>query len=267
MPKHKVRLIARLDVKAPNLIKGVNLEGVRVVGDPNVQARKYYAGGIDEIIYIDAVATLYARNSLSDLVRATANDVFIPMTVGGGLRTIQDVDTMMRSGADKVSINTAAVHRPEIIREVARRYGSQAMVLSVEAKRLRGQDKWEAYVDNGREKTGRDVVEWVKEAVGLGAGEILLTSVDHEGMAKGFDIPLCRAVTSVVDVPIILSGGMGTLDHALAAIEEGNADAIAMAHVLHYNKLTIDAIRSHLAAHGIEVCRHDEPQKAQKAQS
>jgi cyclase len=132
------------------------------------------------------------------------------------------------------------------------------MVVSVEAKRLRGQDKWEAYVDNGREKTGRDVVEWVKEAVALGAGEILLTSVDHEGMAKGFDIPLCRAVTSAVDVPVILSGGMGTLDHALAAVEEGNADAIAMAHVLHYNKLTIDAIRSHLAAHGIEVCRHDE---------
>src|SRR5688500_13485745 len=184
MAKHKVRLIARLDVKAPNLIKGVNLEGVRVVGDPNVQARKYFHDGIDEIIYMDAVATLYARNSLSDLVRTTANDVFIPMTVGGGLRSIQDVDTMMRSGADKVSINTAAIRRPAIITEVARRYGAQAMVLSVEAKRLRGHDRWEAYVDNGREKTGRDVVEWVKEAVALGTGEILLTSVDHEGMAK-----------------------------------------------------------------------------------
>jgi len=132
------------------------------------------------------------------------------------------------------------------------------MVLSVEAKRLRGQDRWEAYVDNGREKTGRDVVEWVKEAVALGTGEILLTSVDHEGMAKGFDIPLCRAVTGVVDVPVILSGGMGTLDHALEAIVDGGADAIAMAHVLHYNKLTVDAIRNHLMQHGIEVCRHDE---------
>ena len=165
---------------------------------------------------------------------------------------------MMRSGADKVSINTAAIHRPAIVTEVARRYGSQAMVLSVEAKRLRGQDKWEAYVDNGREKTGRDVVEWIREAVERGAGEILLTSVDHEGMAKGFDIPLCQAVTAVVGVPVILSGGMGTLDHALAAIEQGNADAIAMAHVLHYNQLSIDAIRSHLIAHGVEVCRHDE---------
>ena len=258
MAKHKVRLIARLDVKAPNLIKGVNLEGVRVVGDPGDRARKYFHDGIDEIIYMDAVATLYARNSLSDLVRATANDVFIPMTVGGGLRSIQDVDTMMRSGADKVSINTAAIRRPAIITEVARRYGSQAMVLSVEAKRLRGHERWEAYVDNGREKTGRDVVEWIKEAVALGTGEILLTSVDHEGMAKGFDIPLCRAVTSVVDVPVILSGGMGTLDHALEAIVDGSADAIAMAHVLHYNKLTVDAVRNHLMQHGIEVCRHDE---------
>jgi cyclase len=157
-----------------------------------------------------------------------------------------------------VSINTAAIRRPEIITEVARRYGSQAMVLSVEAKRLRGQDRWEAYVDNGREKTGRDVVEWITEAVERGAGEILLTSVDHEGMARGFDIPLCCAVTSVVDVPVILSGGMGTLEHALAAIEQGHADAIAMAHVLHYNKLTIDSIRSYLIEHGIEVCRHDE---------
>ncbi len=258
LPKHKVRLIARLDIKAPNLIKGVNLEGVRVVGDPNVQARKYYAAGIDEIIYIDAVATLYARNSLSDLVRSTADEVFIPMTVGGGLRSIQDVDTMMRSGADKVSINTAAIRRPEIITEVSRRYGSQAMVVSVEAKRLRGQDKWEAYVDNGREKTGRDVVDWIREAVDRGAGEILLTSVDHEGMARGFDIPLSQAVTSAVDVPVILSGGMGAVEHALAAIVDGNADAIAMAHVLHYNKLTIDAIRGYLIDHGIEVCRHDE---------
>jgi cyclase len=132
------------------------------------------------------------------------------------------------------------------------------MVLSVEAKRLRGQNKWEAYVDNGREKTGRDVVEWVQDAVGLGAGEILLTSVDHEGMARGFDIPLCRAVTGVVDVPVILSGGMGTPEHALAAVVEGHADALAMAHVLHYHKLTVDQVRSHLAAHGIEVCRHTE---------
>ncbi len=132
------------------------------------------------------------------------------------------------------------------------------MVVSVEAKRLRGHDKWEAYVDNGREKTGRDVVDWITEAVGRGAGEILLTSVDHEGMARGFDIPLCQAVTRVVDVPVILSGGMGTPDHALAAIVQGNADAIAMAHVLHYNKLAIDEIRNHLISNGIEVCGHDE---------
>jgi cyclase len=258
MAKRRVRLIARLDIKAPNLIKGINLEGVRVVGDPNVQARKYYGDGIDEIVYMDAVATLYARNSLSDLVKTATRDVFIPLTVGGGLRTIDDVDRMMRSGADKVSINTAAIRRPEIITEVSRRYGSQAMVLSVEAKRLRGQQAWEAYVDNGREKTGLDVVAWVKQAVALGAGEILLTSVDHEGMAKGFDIPLVRAVTGIVDVPVIASGGMGTPAHALEVVQEGGADAVAMAHVLHYGLCRIDDIRAYLASHGVEVCSHDE---------
>ena len=258
MAKRKVRLIARLDIKGPNLIKGINLEGVRVVGDPNVQARKYYADGIDEIVYMDSVASLYGRNSLAELVKSSAQDVFIPMTVGGGLRTIDDVDGMMRSGADKVSINTAAVRRPEIIREVSRRYGSQAMVLSIEAKRLRGVERWEAYVDNGREKTGLDVIAWVKEAVALGAGEILLTSVDYEGMAKGFDIALVRAVTAVVDVPVIASGGMGAPEHALAVIEDGGADAVAMAHVLHYGICTIEAVRTYLTDRGIEVCSHDE---------
>ena len=258
MPKKKVRLIARLDIKGPNLIKGINLEGVRVVGDPNLQARKYYADGVDEILYMDAVATLYGRNSLADLVKATASDVFIPMTVGGGLRTIEDVDRMMRSGADKVSINTAAIRRPEIITDVARRYGAQAMVLSVEAKRRRGAEDWEAYVDSGREKTGLDVIDWVKRAVALGAGEILLTSVDHEGMAKGFDIPLVRAVTGVVEVPVIASGGMGSPEHALAVIEQGGADAVAMAHILHYGIWSIAAVRTHLTNHDIEVCSHDE---------
>lgn len=258
MAKKKVRLIARLDIKGPNLIKGINLEGVRVVGDPNVRARKYYADGIDEIVYMDSVATLYGRNSLSDLVKTSAQDVFIPMTVGGGLRSIDDVNEMMRSGADKVAINTAAVRRPEFVREVSRRYGSQAMVLSIEAKRLRGEDRWEAYVDNGREKTGLDVIAWAKQAVALGAGEILLTSVDHEGMAKGFDIPLVRAVTAVVDVPVIASGGMGAPEHALAVIEEGGADAVAMAHILHYGTCTISAVRTYLIDRGIEVCSHDE---------
>ena len=258
MAGKKVRLIARLDIKAPNLIKGINLEGVRVVGDPQVHARQYYVEGIDEIVYIDSVATLYGRNNLADLVKSTAQDVFIPMTVGGGLRTIEDVDRMMRAGADKVSINTAAIQRPGIITEVAHRYGSQAMVLSVEAKRRRSGDGWEAYVDNGREKTGLNAVDWVRRAVALGAGEILLTSVDNEGMGKGFDIPLTRAVTSAVEVPVIASGGMGTPENALEVINVGGADAVAMARALHYKLCSIEEIRDYLVRHGIEICRHDE---------
>jgi imidazole glycerol-phosphate synthase subunit HisF len=250
-----IRIIARLDIKAPNLIKGVNLEGVRVVGDPRAFATRYYQEGIDEIVYMDAVATLYGRNSLAGLVSDTAEHVYVPMTVGGGLRSIEDVDAMMRAGADKIAINTAALKRPEVLREVSRRFGCQAMVLSVEAKRRRAGDGWEAYVDNGREKTGRDVIDWVCQAAEHGIGEILLTSVDQEGTCAGFDIPLLRAVTDAVHVPVVASGGMGRLDHAVAAVQEGGADAIAMAHVLHYRKLSLHDIRDHLARHGIEV-RH-----------
>lgn len=256
--KKKVRLISRLDIKAPKLIKGINLEGVRVVGDPHEYASRYFREGVDEILYMDSVATLYGRNNLTGLVRETTDDVFVPMTVGGGLRSLADVDEVMRAGADKVSINTAAIRRPEILTEVARRYGSQAMVLSVEAKRRRGGGGWEAYVDNGREKTGLDVIEWVKQAVRLGVGEILVTSVDKEGMQEGFDIDLVRAITDVVEVPVIASGGMGRLEDAAAVIEEGGADAVAMAHVLHYKKIELQEIRNFLAGRGIEVTVHDD---------
>lgn len=256
--KKKVRLISRLDIKAPKLIKGINLEGVRVVGDPHEYASRYFREGVDEILYMDSVATLYGRNNLTGLVRETTDDVFVPMTVGGGLRSLANVDEVMRAGADKVSINTAAIRRPEILTEVARRYGSQAMVLSVEAKRRRGGDGWEAYVDNGREKTGLDVIEWVRQAVRLGVGEILVTSVDKEGMQEGFDIDLVRAITDVVEVPVIASGGMGRLEDAAAVIEEGGADAVAMAHVLHYKKIELQEIRNFLAGRGIEVTVHDD---------
>jgi cyclase len=253
----RIRLIARLDIKAPNLIKGINLEGVRVVGDPHAFAARYYAEGIDEIIYMDAVASLYGRNSLAGLISATAEQVFVPMTVGGGLRSLADVDEVMRAGADKIAINTAAIKRPEILREIARRYGAQAVVLSVEAKRRPDGKSWEAYVDNGREKTGIDAVDWSKRAVDLGVGEILLTSVDHEGMAKGFDIPLTRAVTEAVGVPVIASGGMGRPEDALAAIVEGGADAVAMARVLHYKICPLGELRRFLIDRGIEVRAND----------
>jgi cyclase len=247
-----VRLIARLDIKAPNLIKGVHLEGLRKLGDPQQHARGYYADGADEIIYMDIVASLYNRNSLSEIVRRTAEQVFIPITVGGGIRSLGDVEMALRSGADKVAINTAAVARPELIGEVATRFGSQCMVLSIEAKKS-GDGRWEAYTDNGREHTGYDVLEWAKRAVDLGAGEILLTSVDKEGTRKGFDIELTRAVSDAARVPVIASGGMGRLEHLVDVVRYGHADAVAMADVLHYKRLSLPDIRDGARAAQIEV--------------
>jgi cyclase len=238
-----VRVIARLDIKSPNLIKGIRLEGLRKLGDPQGFVEDYYAQGIDEICYMDIVASLYNRNSLEDLLRNTAENIFVPLTVGGGIRTAADAAKLLHSGADKVAINTAAIANPDLIREVSERFGSQCMVLSIEAKTA-GTGKWEAFTDNGREHTHRDVVEWVQEAVELGAGEILLTSVDNEGTQKGYDIDLCRAVTQVVEVPVILSGGLGTLDHAKQAVTQGRADAIAIAHALHYKNFTVAQLRA-----------------------
>lgn len=237
-----LRLIARLDIKAPFLIKGVHLEGVRKVGDPQEFARSYYAEGIDEIIYIDAVASLYRRNSLGDLVRHTAENVFIPITVGGGLRSVDDVRNILRAGADKVAINTAAVRRPELISEVAETFGSQCMVASIQAKRT-GQG-WEAYTDGGREHSGLDVVTWARRCQDLGAGEILLTSVDREGTLKGFDLELTRAVAMAVTIPVIASGGMGEVGHLRDVVEHTGVNAVAMAHVLHYGKVSLADIRA-----------------------
>ncbi len=247
-----LRLISRLDIKGPDLIKGIQLEGVRKLGDPQEFAQRYYAGGIDEILYVDAVASLYGRNSLTDLVRRTAEDVFIPITVGGGLRSAEDVRAMLRAGADKVAINTAAVARPQLISEVAGTFGSQCMVISIQAKR-RPQGGWEAYTDCGREHSGLDAVDWARRAQDLGAGEILLTSVDREGTRKGFDVELIRAVAEAVTIPVIASGGMGEAGHLVQAVAEGKADAVAMAHVLHYGKLSLADIRAAAHTAGISV--------------
>ncbi len=249
-----VRMIARLDVKGPNLIKGVQLEGLRVVGDPHEYARKYYLGGIDEILYMDIVASLYNRNSLTDVVRRTVKDIFVPITVGGGIRSLDDAREMLRSGADKVAINTAATKRPELITEMSRRFGTQCVVLSIEAMR-KGEERWEAYTDNGREPTGLDVVEWAGKGAALGAGEILLTSVDREGRRQGFDVELVRAVAGAVPIPVIASGGMGCLDHLVDVVEQGGASAVAMADVLHYGRIDLGDIRAHARHNGIEV-RH-----------
>lgn len=238
----KLRLIPRLDIKGPNIIKGIHLEGLRVIGDPQVFARRYYEQGADELVYMDVVASLYGRNSLHSIVSRAVQDIFVPLTVGGGLRSVEDVKEMLRAGADKVAINTAATKRPELITEVAQKFGSQCMVLSVEAKRI-GPGRWEVYTDNGRERTGLDVVDWVVRGVELGAGEILLTSVDQEGTREGFDCELVRVVADRVPVPVIASGGMGSLEHLIAVVREGRANAVAMADVLHYNRMNLTQIR------------------------
>lgn len=237
-----LRLIARLDIKSPNLIKGIHLEGLRVIGSPSEHALRYYQQGVDELIYMDCVASLYGRNHLADLISETAKNIFIPITVGGGIRSLEDATHILRSGADKVAINTAAVANPELITEIARQFGSQCMVLSIEAKQT-SSNQWEVYTDNGREKTGIDVIEWVKRGVELGAGEILLTSVDREGTRKGFDVALIQAVTQEVSVPVIASGGMGKPEDILTVVSIGQADAVAMADILHYQRATITDVR------------------------
>jgi cyclase len=248
----KIRLIPRLDIKGPNLIKGIHLEGLRVMGAPQEFARRYYEQGADELLYVDVVASLYGRNSLHDIIERAARDVFVPLTVTGGIRSVDDVRKILRAGADKIGINTAAIKRPELIREVARKFGSQCMVLSIEAKYI-AEGRWEAYTDNGREKTGLDVVEWAQRGVELGAGEILLTSVDQEGTREGFDTALLAAVSKVVPVPVIASGGMGKLTDVATAVCEGAADAVAMADILHYGRATVSEIRAAAREAGLNV--------------
>lgn len=248
----KLRLIPRLDIKGPTLIKGIHLEGLRVIGDPQEFARRYYEEGADELLYVDVVASLYGRNSLHDIVRKAARDVFVPLTVTGGLRSVDDVREVLRAGADKVGINTAATKRPELVREVARKFGSQCMVLSIEAKRV-APKQWEAYADNGRERTGLDVIEWAQRGVELGAGEILLTSVDQEGTREGFDVDLVSAVVAAVPVPVIASGGMGTVDHLVDVAKRGKADAVAMADILHYSRSSLLQIRNAARDSGLNV--------------
>ena len=251
-----IRLIGRLDVKGPNLIKGIHLEGLRVLGVPNEHALRYYLQGIDELIYIDCVASLYGRNHLGETISAAAQDIFVPLTVGGGIRSVDDAMNIMRAGADKVAVNTSAVANPKLISDIAQCFGSQSMVLSVEAKQV-GPEKWEVYTDNGRESTGLDVLKWVKQAVAMGAGEILLTSVDREGTRKGFDLALVKAISSKVSVPVIASGGMGKPDDLIDVVNIGGADAVAMADILHYGRATVGLIRSAAQTADIRVRSFD----------
>ena len=250
--KPTTRLIARLDIKGPNVVKGIHLEGLRIVGQPGPLARRYYDDGVDEIIYMDTVASLYGRNNILPVIENAAREIFVPMTVGGGIRTIDDIVGALRAGADKVTINTAAIARPAFLKEAAQAFGSQCIVLSVEAKR-RGDDRWEALTDNGRERTGVDVLQWVEEAESLGAGEILVTSVDAEGTRRGFDHELFRAVRERVDVPVIGCGGAGNPEHVIESIKKDGLDAIACASLFHYDEAPMPDLKSALAAAGIAV--------------
>jgi cyclase len=246
-------VIARLDIKAPNLVKGIHLEGLRVIGDPGEHALRYYEQGADELLYIDIVASLYERNNLTDLLARTASEIFVPLTVGGGVRSVDDVSSLLRAGADKVAINTGAVRRPALITEAAKSFGSQCIVASIEAKR-RPNGGWEAYTDDGRERTGLDVVEWAHRLVELGAGEVLLTSVDMEGTRKGFDLTLIETLGRKLEVPVIACGGAGNVAHVAQAIGAG-ADAVAMASIFHYKTETIGSLKEGLATAGVEVRR------------
>jgi len=246
------RLIARLDVKGPNLIKGVHLEGLRVIGDPNEYAVKYYNQGADELLYLDIVASLSGRSNLTEIVKKTTNDVFVPITVGGGIRNIDDVASLLRAGADKIAVNTAAVKNPKLISEISNKFGSQCMVLSIEAK-YQDSGNWEVYTDSGRERTGIDVIDWVKKGEKYGAGELLITSIDREGTRKGFDIDLVSAITDVINIPVIASGGMGSPEDLIDIVKKGNVDAVAMADILHYNRATVEDVREIAQKSGIKV--------------
>lgn len=246
------RLIARLDIKGPNVIKGIHLEGLRIVGQPGPMARRYYNDGVDEIIYMDTVASLYGRNNILPVVEDAARDIFVPLTVGGGIRTINDIVAALRAGADKVAINTAAIARPDFLREAAETFGTQCIVLSVEAKQ-RGEGRWEALTDNGRECTGVDVLAWVAEAEELGAGEILVTSVDAEGTRRGFDHDLFRAVREKVRIPIIGSGGAGEAADVVTAVIEDGLDAVACASLFHYEQCPPQILKKHMAEAQISV--------------
>lgn len=245
------RIIARLDIKQDRLIKGMHLEGWRFLQEPPQKfCASYYQQGIDEIIYVDVVASLYGREKLTEIVKQTTDHVFVPITAGGGVRSLDDATDLLRSGADKVAVCTGAIKDPNLISDISRRYGAQCCVVSIQAKK--NGNSWDAYYDIGRENSGRSVVEWAQEAVSLGAGEILLTSIDREGTRKGFDLDLIHQVSSKVQVPVIASGGLGSPEHAAQAFNAG-ADAVALAYALHYDLCSVAAIKEYCRNVGIPL--------------
>ena len=251
---HTKRIIPCLDVKDGRVVKGTNFVGLRDAGNPVELASLYDKELADELIFLDITASSDERSTMVEMVEETASQVFIPFTVGGGIRTVEDIRKMLKAGADKVSLNTAAIKNPDLIREGAKRYGRQCIVLAVDARQT-GTDKWEVYINGGRTPTGLDVIEWVKKATDLGAGEILLTSMDQDGVKDGYDIPLTRAVSEAVNVPVIASGGAGELVHFYDVLTLGKADAVLAASVFHFGKFTVGQVKGYLKSRGVEVRR------------
>ena len=244
-----IRIIPTLHVKGPNVVKPVHTEALRVVGNPKELAARYYQEGADELIYLDIVASLYQRNLDFELLKSVTEDIFIPVTVGGGIRSIHDINNALRAGADKVAINTFGVSHPDFIREAAREFGSQCIVLYIEAKKQEG-GSYEAYTDGGREHSGVGAIEWAKRGIKLGAGEILISSIDRDGTKKGFDIELARSIASRAPIPVIAHGGAGSLSSFEEVATEGFADAVAASSVFHYKDYTIGEVKQYLRKEG-----------------
>jgi cyclase len=246
-------VIPCLDVDAGRVVKGVNFVDLRDAGDPVELAARYDAEGADELVFLDITASSDARDTIVDVVTRTAEEVFIPFTIGGGIRTVEDARRLLRAGADKVSINTAAVDRPDLVRELADEFGSQCVVVAIDGRRGDTPSGFEVFTHGGRTPTGLDAVAWAEQVVALGAGEILLTSMDRDGTRDGFDLPLTGAVTAAVTVPVIASGGVGTLDHLVEGVTEGGADAVLAASIFHFGEHTVAEAKAHMAAAGVVV--------------
>jgi imidazole glycerol-phosphate synthase subunit HisF len=252
------RIIPCLDVDNGRVVKGVNFLDIRDAGDPVEIAMRYNEQGADEVCFLDITASHEGRDTTVHTVEQIAEHVFIPLTVGGGIRSVEDIRTMLNAGADKVSINTAAIHNPELVRESARRFGSQCIVVAIDAKRVDdvdGQPRWEIFTHGGRKPTGIDAVDWAVRMAELGAGEILLTSMDRDGTRNGFELGVTRAITDAVEIPVIASGGVGTLDHLVDGIIKGGADAVLAASIFHFGEYTVPQAKAYMAARGIEVRR------------
>jgi len=251
----KVRVIPCLDVKDGRVVKGVNFVDLRDAGDPVEAAIAYDAAGADELCFLDITATHENRGTMLDVVRRTAEACFMPLTVGGGVRTVDDINTLLRSGADKASINSAAVSRREFVKEAAEKFGDQCIVVAIDAKRVKrgGSDRWEIFTHGGRNSTGIDAIEYAQEVVSLGAGEILLTSMDRDGTRQGFDLSLTRAIADSVSVPVVASGGVGNLDHLVDGVREGHANAVLAASIFHFGEFTIRQAKEHMVRAGLAM--------------